>query len=42
MRPCIFAVVKILILDDIDDADMRNVKLGINTVAMIFDVRCCF
>lgn len=29
--------------DETDDAEMRNVKLSINTVAMIiFDVWCCF
>lgn len=41
VRSCIFADVKILMIDDIDDAEMRNDKLSI-TAAMIFDVWCCF
>lgn len=47
VRSCLSADVKIHVThdDDDDDAEMRNVKLSIITVAMIlhfFDVWCCF
>lgn len=43
VRSCIFTDVKnLMIYDDDDDAEMRNVKLSIITAAMIFDVWCCF